>query len=410
MNRGRILLLLGILGIITLFPFIQAATTGTTVFTFRVPTTKSISVTYGGSCSATAFFYNEIDANVDPDADGNAIKVKPNSARTDPKQTIVLDKNFVGVNNPSGGDVAYGGTTTGVPPSNNTSPSTELTNGEYDGIEADDTSYDESNVVTDNRFPSHRFVFKTNVNPQLIYDLNVFFMGDAVQSGIDCSAGAGSIRDINTYIWNYTTGSYSLLSSDLGSGSESGVNPRTLTNQISTDINDYVSWDGNITILARGEEIVGFNVETCFFTDFINLKITYHPTPTTFCQSSTLSPLTLTNSGNTTVNVDGNFASAFTGNDVNVVLKVWMGDGTGCGADGNGLGGWEKDCSVTGTTNPVTSTTCKNYNQFNATIGSRLVTNLAAGDTNQLCFSGDFNSVALAGDHNQNFQAGVKYS
>ncbi len=143
-------------------------------------------------------------------------------------------------------------------------------------------------------------------------------------------------------------------------------------------------------------------------TDSVKLIIRHLTIQTQYCQSQTAAPITLTNNGNTTVNVDGNFASAFAGVDLNLVLKVWMGTGSGCGD--TGFGGWEKDCSITGTTSPVTQTQCKNYNEYNETTGSRLVTSLAAGDSNQLCFSGDFNAWVSGGDHNQNFQAGVLFS
>ncbi len=126
------------------------------------------------------------------------------------------------------------------------------------------------------------------------------------------------------------------------------------------------------------------------------------------CQSLTSAAFTLTNNGNVDINVDGNFSSAFSGTDVNLVLKGWMGDGTGCGIDG--LRGWQEPCSVTSTTAPVTFTTCKKWNSSNATAASRLVTKLLVGDTNQLCFSGDFNGFVGNGDHNKTFQSGSDFS
>ncbi|MEK6820914.1 MAG: hypothetical protein AABY11_00755, partial [archaeon] len=126
------------------------------------------------------------------------------------------------------------------------------------------------------------------------------------------------------------------------------------------------------------------------------------------CQSDSIAGMTITNTGNGSTNIDGNFASAFTGSDVNIVLKVWMGTGSGCGT--GGMGGWQEPCSVTGITSPVTASTCKKFDQSNATTGSRLVTGLGAGDTNQLCFSGDFNGFVIAGDHNQTFNTGTDFS
>ena len=110
----------------------------------------------------------------------------------------------------------------------------------------------------------------------------------------------------------------------------------------------------------------------------------------TVCQSASVAPILITNNGNTSFNLDGNFTSAFTGVDTNLLLKVWMGTGGGCGT--SGLGGWAESCTVTVATNPVTSTTCRNYNALNDLNAGRLTTSLAVNDSNQLCFSGDFNA------------------
>ncbi|HZX19987.1 MAG TPA: hypothetical protein VFF13_03160 [archaeon] len=108
------------------------------------------------------------------------------------------------------------------------------------------------------------------------------------------------------------------------------------------------------------------------------------------CQAAGTAGATVTNNGNVAFNLDGNFTAGFSGVDTNLVLKVWMGTGSGCGT--SGLGGWAQDCTVTVATNPVTATTCRNYNVNNETSAGRLVSSLAASDTNQLCFSGDFNA------------------
>ncbi|MFH1391146.1 MAG: hypothetical protein ABIH20_02425 [Candidatus Diapherotrites archaeon] len=114
----------------------------------------------------------------------------------------------------------------------------------------------------------------------------------------------------------------------------------------------------------------------------------------TVCQSASLAPLTITNTGNVSVDIDANIVGdAFDGADLNLVLKVWMGDGAGCGA--SGLGGWEFDCTASNegdTTTAVTASTCRNFNQFNETTGGRLVNTLLVTDTNTLCISGDFNA------------------
>ena len=111
----------------------------------------------------------------------------------------------------------------------------------------------------------------------------------------------------------------------------------------------------------------------------------------TVCQSAAVASITVTNNGNVAINVDANFQTGLSGNDQNVGIKVWMGTGAGCGT--KGLGGWQLPCSVQSASNPVTSSTCRDFNISNFTTTARLVSSLGVGDTNQLCFSGELNGA-----------------
>lgn len=131
----------------------------------------------------------------------------------------------------------------------------------------------------------------------------------------------------------------------------------------------------------------------------------------TNCQTSAQAGMTVSNVGTSTINVDGNFASAFSGADTNIVLKVWQGTGSGCGT--NGMGGWQKDCAYNTPTDATTApntTTCRGFNEFTELAGGRLITNLATFTTQQLCYSGDGNSYMSSGDHNGSFQIGSEFS
>ena len=129
------------------------------------------------------------------------------------------------------------------------------------------------------------------------------------------------------------------------------------------------------------------------------------------CQSSSTAGMTITNIGNVTMDVDGNFSSLFyaTGLDVNIWLKVWQGTGSGCGT--SGMGGWNHRCDVIQFFDDVTPTRCRDYNSSNALLGAGLLINgLPTGDTNQLCFSGEFMAAVIGqkanvsgGDHNGAF-------
>ena len=114
----------------------------------------------------------------------------------------------------------------------------------------------------------------------------------------------------------------------------------------------------------------------------------------TLCQSDNIAPITVTNSGNVAINIDANVNPDFNGNDRNLVLKVWMGVGSGCDMNAAGLyNGWQSNCGTISATTAVTQALCKDFNAGDSNAYSRLTTSLGVGGTNSLCFSGDFGSA-----------------
>ncbi|QQR92791.1 MAG: hypothetical protein IPJ89_00930 [Candidatus Iainarchaeum archaeon] len=68
----------GLCALLLTLPLIQAATFATTLFVWNAPAgTRSYTLTYGAACNASAFYFNEVDANYDPDNDGNAARIPP---------------------------------------------------------------------------------------------------------------------------------------------------------------------------------------------------------------------------------------------------------------------------------------------------------------------------------------------
>jgi hypothetical protein len=379
-----------------------------TAFTFKVTaTTTGHSVTYGGSCTANLFIFNEVTAFLDPDPDGNAAQVRPSATRLLGNPTYV-DYNFSTTTNPADGNIAYGDVNNDNPPPVNFVPSTEFTNTQYSQVGILDGTVYTNNIIGTGKFPTSRYVFKALPDSNSIKDLNFTFVGNS-HEGSQCGLSqTDTPQDLNIFFWNYETNQYDRYFTTNGSGFGTGPTDMNAEVHVDKNISQYIAGDSNITILLQGEATAGAGANKCIHTDFIQLRLHYFTTNPGYCQSPTLAPLYITNTGTAITNIDGNFASAFAGNDINIVLKVWMGTGIGCGA--NGMGGWEKDCSITGTTTPVNQAQCKQFNQTNATIGTRLVTSLAVGDTNQLCFSGDFNTSVGVGDHNENFQTGSNFS
>jgi len=81
-NSSKILVLSVFLISFFLFSSFVSATISPTTMTWVVPSSKSILVSYGGSCSATAFFFVETNATEDNDTDGNAARILPYNLRS----------------------------------------------------------------------------------------------------------------------------------------------------------------------------------------------------------------------------------------------------------------------------------------------------------------------------------------
>ncbi|MEK6970727.1 MAG: hypothetical protein AABW68_03455 [archaeon] len=379
------------------------ASASKTAFTFVVSTvtTKSHSITFGGNCNASAFFFNETTALLDPDGDGNAGKVRPASMRAGIE--IFRDYNFAGTTNPADGNIAFNGGTSANPPTSNISVDNEFNDTQYANVSAIDEVAYTNTRTTDGLIPTQRYVFKAINDTNTIRDLNITFVGNS-QRTINCpTTKIGTARDLNIFLWDYVEDEYRQVFTTDGTGYGTSSAGMTIEVNVDQNLSHYFETDKNITLLMQGITSTGTGTgSACVHTDFIQLRIHHFVQNPGYCQSESLAPMTITNTGSGSTNIDANFAGAFTGTDLNLVLKVWQGTGTGCGLDA--MGGWETDCSISSTTTAPNTTQCKQFNQTNATTGSRLTTGLAAGDTNQLCFSGDLNAGTGPGDHNQSFQ------
>jgi hypothetical protein len=396
---------IGIVALLIL-PFAYAISgTYNQTMTWNILANRSHSITYGGSCSASAFYFNEIDANFDPDNDGNAARILPSAGtRTTGTTTAHRDYNFVGVTSPSTTNVAYYGESAFNPPQIS-AIATELTDDDYTAI----STINATGFMTfsNGQYPSIKTTFRSSIIPEKITSLTFRFSGINIHNALcdtetAAPSSSGIDKDINFFLWNFLESEYERIGTWDGSeaffGHEVGE----------VDVNSFVDYnitrfiggaDRNITFLVQGDR--NDTVFSCLYAETIQMFQRHYYDNNIFCQSSSIAPFTIRNNGNTDINVDGNFSSAFSGTDVNLVLKAWQGTGSGCGT--NGMGGWEKDCSVTTATTDLGMTTCRQWNQSNGTTAGRLVTNLSAGDTNQLCFSGDINTYTGGGSYAKTF-------
>ncbi len=397
---GTLLLILFIF-----FPFAEGVTgTYSQTMTWIILASRAHTISYGGTCTASLMYFNEIDANFDPDNDGNAAKVLPSGQTRLTGTTSIRDYNFVGVTNPSAGNAAYIGSTTLSVPTSASTISVEATTTEYTEL----SIYDSTSPRAEgngSEYAAIKAVFKNTIDLAKLAALvfRVAYTSTVMDS--QCANGApdGTDSDSNVFLWDNNNGKYRRILTVAGDPQLSVGVPNNVDRNIVVDLNflRFIGSDNNITLLIEsGVPTSGTNI-SCIYPDTIQMRAIYYADNNAFCQSSTVAPLTIRNTGTTDINVDGNFANAFSGSDINLVLKVWQGTGSGCGT--LGFGGWEKDCSITTTYTAPTATTCRNYNQFNYSVAGRLVTNLAVQDNNQLCLSGDLNTYLSGGARAKSF-------
>lgn len=384
----------------------------TTPFVFNVPVVRGISVAYGGNCSATAFFFNETDALSDPDSDGNWNKAKPRPLRN-LGGTALLDYNTAGVTNPSTYPIAYYRGDLGGAPTTGPASGTEIDTNTYTAISTDDADINVLKVATVTMVASIQTVFRINTDGPHVKDMNFTFIGESI-NGTNCQNGTGTKKTIPISFLNPTTNNWDIMLTIPGSGAVTGEKDAQYGEIIfspgDVNIEKYVASDRTVSVMISSAAAGG--QAACLLTDRVKLVTTEYPLNTDFCQSSTLAPITVTNNGNQDVNVDINLLTAFSGTDINLALKEWMGTGDGCGSDGNGMGGWEDVCSAAVTSAP-TSSTCTVFTSANATTNHRVATKLLQGDSNQLCFSGETWTASLGttfagtGDYNHTAQTGA---
>ena len=175
---------------------------------------------------------------------------------------------------------------------------------------------------------------------------------------------------------------------------------------------DVTTTSGKIIVI---DAFQSYDIDNDIDGNALKILPTNARTNGTGCQTSATAGMTITNSGNITTNIDANFSGDL---DANVWLKVWMGTDSGCGT--NGLGGWQRLCTfhaANDATSAVDPSNCRDFNSSNETLGARLISDLTALDSNQLCFSGELAGSNITtqanvtqGDHNGTFQTSTDFS
>ena len=164
-----------------------------------------------------------------------------------------------------GSDVwAYDGQSSSNPPSNNTTPSSELSNGEYNDIEVDDSDSHSVGTSSNNRRPMMRYVFQIDEAEDAVSQIDVTWIGRNYNEHAPRTDG------VELYIWNYTSGDYEQL--DVSGDTESEV---TLSGTINANLSDYIGGgsDDTVTILAQSRDKQTGNRDNILYCDTVSLVI-----------------------------------------------------------------------------------------------------------------------------------------
>lgn len=159
---------------------------------------------------------------------------------------------------------AYDGQESSGPPSNNASPSSTLSAGEYNDIEADDSDSHSINTSSNNRHSTMRYVIEIDEDEADVSQLTVSWIGRNYNEH-------GSRDDgVTLYIWNYSDGSYEQL--EASADTESQV---TLSGTITTDITDYIGGasDDTVILLAQSSDRQSGNRDNILYCDYVSLSV-----------------------------------------------------------------------------------------------------------------------------------------
>lgn len=163
---------------------------------------------------------------------------------------------------------AYRGDSSTVVPSNSTTPSSQLTNIQYDNIEVQDGNEHQVDASSNNNHPQMRFVIRIDESETTVTALTPLWRGRGVNSSNGRDNGA------LLYIFNYATGAYQQLVD--GGDTENTVN---LSTTLSANLVNYIDeTSGNaVTFYVVSRDKRTGNKSNSLYTDYFKLDVTAAP-------------------------------------------------------------------------------------------------------------------------------------
>ncbi|GEM_PF-3397611 len=152
-------------------------------------------------------------------------------------------------------------------PSNATSPTRALSQGELRAVSANDTSGHSVDVTHNGRYAQMRFVLTIDEPDSSVSEINVSWIGQ----GINAKATGNAPDGASLYIWNYASGAYQSLATS--ADTEAQV---SLGGTVTTNAADFIGGaaQDTITVLVSTNSKSSGNQDLTLITDYINIEIT----------------------------------------------------------------------------------------------------------------------------------------
>jgi hypothetical protein len=160
---------------------------------------------------------------------------------------------------------AYAGEDASDPPTNNTTPASELSPTEYDDIEADDSGAHAVTTTQNGRHVMIRCVIQIDEDEADVSRL------DATVTGSNINTHGPRTDGLELMIWNYATGSYEQLA--VSADTESEV---TLEGGVGSDLADYIGGASSdtVTLLVMSRDKQTANKDNTLNVDYVALSVT----------------------------------------------------------------------------------------------------------------------------------------
>jgi MSHA biogenesis protein MshQ len=166
------------------------------------------------------------------------------------------------VRDPGSNIFAYKGTSNYSLPSNNSTPSFELSSSDYARIESNNNTYHDFINYTKNVYPAKRYVVKLDEDANTITKLNVFW------NGFGSNSKSNQTDGVIIYIWNNNSNSYDYVTHNTLNWVVE------LDQDVTSNITNYIDSNNQVTIYVTSHGKTFNKGDNWIGTDYFRLSVT----------------------------------------------------------------------------------------------------------------------------------------